>query len=62
MAADGNGENSDDRTTGKIEITPGCKVWCKTLYNEEFQGIVTGYDQNYRIIFISILQKFILFY
>ena len=57
MAAGGNGESSEKRHNGKVEITPGCQVWCKTHFNEEIQGTVTAYDRLHGVMFISILSK-----
>eukprot|EP00795_Rhopilema_esculentum_P014055 gene14055-5039_t len=45
MAAGGNGDGSEKRQPDKIEITPGCQVWCKTRF-EEIQGTVTAYDHE----------------
>ena len=56
MAAGGNGDGSEKRQPDKVEITPGCQVWCKTRF-EEIQGTVTAYDHENKVIFISILFK-----
>ncbi|XP_065053472.1 protein LSM12-like [Rhopilema esculentum] len=52
MAAGGNGDGSEKRQPDKIEITPGCQVWCKTRF-EEIQGTVTAYDHENKVIFIK---------
>ena len=56
MAAGGNGESAEKRQGGKIDIIPGCQVWCKTEF-EEIQGTVAAYDPNFGVLVISILSN-----
>ena len=56
MAAGGNGDPSEKGHSCKVDIIPGCQVWCKTKF-EEIQGTVSAYDQGSGVIIISILTK-----
>ena len=63
MAAGGDGDNNSEKANvgkefgSRADIKPGCQIWCKTRFGDEFQGEVMAYDRETKALIISILFK-----